>query len=65
MPWVKLKPAPKGRVDPGQLRAGIRIELEHTRDRKAAEIIAKHHLAESKFYYEALKIMERELERMR
>lgn len=64
MPWVRLKPAPKGRVDPRQLRAGIKVELEHTGDRQAAEIIARQHLIESKYYYIALKIMERELNQM-
>jgi hypothetical protein len=59
MPWVKLKPAPKGRVDPGQLRAGIRMEMEHTGDRKAAEIIARQHLHEHRDYYRALTVMEK------
>ena len=59
MTWVRLKPAPKGRVDPVQLRAGIRMEMEHVYSRKDAELIARHHLAEHPDYYRALKVMEK------
>lgn len=34
-----------------QLKKGIEVEMEHTRDPKVAKRIAKHHLDESKNYY--------------
>jgi hypothetical protein len=48
----KLK---KEDVDPDQLKMGIKVELEHTNDRKIAEEIALDHLAEDKKYYSKLK----------
>jgi hypothetical protein len=35
------------------------MEMEHTGDRKAAEIIARQHLHEHRDYYRALTVMEK------
>jgi len=43
-------------IHPGELRMGIRVEMEHTDDLKKAEKIALDHLAENPFYYTALKL---------
>lgn len=48
-----------------QLRRGARVEMEHTRSRKVARVIAAHHLVESPRYYQALAQMERRLKRGR
>jgi len=48
--------------DAEQLRAGIKVEMEHTKDRDKAKEIAKDHLSESKDYYRKLKTMEDKLE---
>lgn len=48
---------PKATID-----KGIKVELEHTKDRELAERIVLDHLAESKLYYDALADMESELE---
>jgi hypothetical protein len=37
--------------DPVQLRRGIQVEMEHTRDPKIAERIAMDHLVEDPLYY--------------
>lgn len=58
-PIAKLKPAPRTKVHASELRKGIKIEMEHTKDRKTAEIIARHHLAELPDYYTRLIRMER------
>jgi len=41
-----------------QLKDGIKVELEHTKDNKVAEIIALQHLDEMPDYYELLKKVE-------
>ena len=41
-----------------QLKAGIKVELEHTENKKVAEIIALQHLDEMPNYYELLKKVE-------
>ena len=46
-----------------QLARGARVEMEHTRDREAARLIAAQHLAESPRYYSALARMEKGLKR--
>jgi hypothetical protein len=56
-----LRPVPRRRYDKRQLRIGTRIEMEHTRSRRTAAAIAKHHLAESADYYRELPKMERRL----
>jgi hypothetical protein len=43
-------------IHPGELRMGIRVELEHTDDLNVAKKIALDHLAENPFYYTALKL---------
>lgn len=51
--------------DPRQLRMGIRVEREHTRDWRLAKEIAKDHLAEIPDYYTRLAKMERSAMRCR
>lgn len=53
---------PDSDFDAEQLRAGIKVEMEHTKDRDKAKEIAKDHLSESKDYYRKLKTMEDKLE---
>ncbi len=43
-----------------QLEIGIRVEFEHTKERKAASEIARDHLKEDPFYYQKLKAMEQD-----
>ena len=43
-------------VHPGELRMGIRVEMEHTDDVDKAKKIALDHLAENPYYYTALKL---------
>ena len=43
-------------IHPGELRMGIRVEMEHTEDMDKAKKIALDHLAENPFYYTALKL---------
>ena len=43
-------------IHPGELRMGIRVEMEHTDDVEKAKKIALDHLAENPFYYTALKL---------
>lgn len=45
-------------VDPKQLEMGIKIEMEHTKNRKLARRIALDHLYEDPKYYTKLKKME-------
>lgn len=42
-------------VDPRQLAAGIKVELEHTRSQRLACEIALDHLAEDRRYYTKLR----------
>lgn len=51
---AKLKNPPKDHFDPVELEKGIKIEMEHTKDRTTAEIIAKQHLKEKPNYYKLL-----------
>ena len=44
-----------------QLARGTRVELEHTRSRRVARLIAAHHLSESPRYYVELAKMEKKL----
>lgn len=53
----KLKPED---VDPEQLRMGIEVEMEHTKDRALAQEIALDHLAEDPKYYTKLKKVHQE-----
>jgi len=49
--------------DPEALRAGIKVEMEHTNDRTTAREIAMDHLAEDPAYYRKLKTIEKSLEK--
>ena len=51
----KLKP--EG-ADPTQLKMGLKIEMEHTKDKEIALEIVLDHLAENEHYYSDLKKME-------
>lgn len=51
----KLKNPPKGKFNTHELAKGIKVEMEHTKDKKTAETIAKQHLAEDPNYYKKLK----------
>jgi hypothetical protein len=51
--------APRRKVSRSALRRGTRVEMEHTRNRKVAEVIARVHLAERADYYPRLAEMER------
>ena len=42
-------------IDPHELSMGIRVEMEHTKDKQIAEKIARDHLAENPKYYTILK----------
>jgi hypothetical protein len=53
---------PDDAFDPEQLKAGIKVELEHTKDRAVAKEVAKDHLTESPDYYEKLKVMESDMD---
>lgn len=44
------------RVHPQELRMGIKVEMEHTKDAEKAKKIALDHLAENPFYYTQLKL---------
>lgn len=44
--------------DPTQLKIGIETEMEHTNNRKIAEIICRRHLEEDPKYYTKLKKVE-------
>jgi hypothetical protein len=48
-----LRPTKNG-FDPLQLKAGTRVEMEHTEDPRTAQTIAKHHLMEDRAYYTKL-----------
>jgi len=54
---------PDSAFDPEQLKAGIKVELEHTTDRAKAKEIVKDHLTESADYYKKLKVMEADMEK--
>ena len=49
--------------DPEDLKEGMLVELEHTKDREVAKKIAMDHLTENKKYYKKLKVMEKELDK--
>lgn len=50
----KADGAPDKAFDQGELRRGVRHELEHTSSRPLAKEIAKDHLAEHPHYYSEL-----------
>jgi len=45
-------------VDPKELRMGIKVEMEHTKNRAIAKKIALDHLAEKSNYYSLLKTLD-------
>lgn len=47
------------KVDKNQLKMGIKIEMEHTKSKRVAKIIAMQHLCEYPKYYTSLKRMEK------
>jgi hypothetical protein len=49
---------PDSKYDPKELAMGIKIEMEHTKDKAKAKEIAKDHLEEIPDYYSRLKVME-------
>ena len=49
-----IKPAKESDVDPLELKKGISVEMEHTKDPKKAKVIALQHLAEDPRYYTKL-----------
>ena len=51
-------PRPDTDYDPEQLKMGIKIEMEHTKDNVISEKIAKDHLDEDPQYYTHLVTME-------
>jgi hypothetical protein len=51
-------PRPDTDYDPEQLKMGIKIEIEHTKDKTISEKIAKDHLDEDARYYTHLIEME-------
>ena len=58
----KSKP---GDFDPDQLKMGIEVEMEHTKDRRVAREIALDHLSEDPRYYTKLKKVHKEHASMR
>lgn len=50
-------------VDPKELEMGIKVEMEHTNDKRIAKQIALDHLAEYKHYYSNLKKYEKTFNR--
>lgn len=55
----KADDADDGEFDPGQLRKGQHVELEHTDNPAVALEIAKDHLREDPLYYDKLERMEK------
>jgi hypothetical protein len=51
LPNGRAKGRHPSEFDPVQLRRGIQVELEHTRDAQIAERIAMDHLVEDPLYY--------------
>lgn len=45
---------PDSDFDAEQLKVGIKVEMEHTKDPEVAKVIAKDHLSETKDYYKKL-----------
>lgn len=68
--YIRADMIPGGRADkktpsdfdPVQLEKGIKVEMEHTKNKELAREIAMDHLTEFPDYYIALEKMERELE---
>lgn len=52
-------PRPDSDYDPEQLKAGIKVEMEHTDNKEIAKFITKDHLEEMSQYYTHLIEMEK------
>ena len=50
---------PDSDFDEKDLQDGIKVEMEHTKDRQVAKEIAKDHLSEDPNYYKKLKKIEK------
>jgi len=50
---------PDSDFDEEQLKNGIKVEMEHTKDRDIVKKIAKDHLTEDPNYYKKLKKIEK------
>ena len=59
---LKCPRLPKG-ISKKTLAEGVKVELEHTDDRRAATCIAKVHLVECPTYYARLEKLEKACER--
>lgn len=59
---LKCPRLPKG-ISKAELERGIKVEYEHTNDRRTAACIAKAHLAECKTYYKRLAKLEKACEK--
>ena len=59
---MKLNNNPDKNYNKHQLDIGIKIEMEHTKDKKIAKSIAKDHLDEHTDYYKELVKMEKKLD---
>jgi hypothetical protein len=53
---------PDGAFNTRALQKGIKVEMEHTSDKRVAKEIAKDHLKENPKYYEYLEKMEKKME---
>ena len=58
-----LSAKPDSEYNKRELAKGIKIEMEHTNNKRVAKRIAKHHLDEFKDYYKELYKMERKLKK--
>ena len=54
----------KKHFNKSQLKAGTKVEMEHTKNPYIAERIAKQHLCEHSSYYKALAKMEAKLRKI-
>ena len=59
---AEAKGVTRGDFSKATIDQGIKVELEHTKDRELAEKIVLDHLAENKGYYDALAKMEKDFE---
>lgn len=59
---LKCPRLPKG-ISKKVLAKGVKVELEHTDDRRTAACIAKAHLVECPTYYERLEKLEKACKR--
>lgn len=53
---IKVSSINNNYFNKAQLKKGIKIEYEHTENKKVATIIAKQHLLENKNYYKEVKL---------